>query len=220
MAYSAYDAFESVSEVVNHDSLGGYTSMAELQLDAIHLEPARDDFAATKDIQQPSQAVESAYTWSNQFREALNMPCSSPADRLARARALQATVTSFNKHCATLGSQIVSEMHLPIQDRVIKPADIGGVAGGEKFLAGALVWARRAELLHRTHIVGQGSPHYHKKNCFLFAGEYVQTGSYSSLHATFTACTVATRALAKPRTTSSGVYDNCYKQVKMDLSFL
>ena len=76
--------------------------------------------------------------WNDEFQAALDLPHTVHEDAVARLQALQNLGRDMNNAAQILGTQIVLEMGLPADAKLIKPVDVGGVAGGEKFIAAGL----------------------------------------------------------------------------------
>lgn len=71
----------------------------------------------------------------------------SNAEKLVSvAERLSALVDEFTATASQVGQQIISELHLPREQRTIKPIDAGGIAGGEKSIAKGIFFKLAVDL--------------------------------------------------------------------------
>ena len=85
--------------------------------------------------QAPAAAAPSpGMDWNEQFQRATEMPTGTAAERLTRAVHMYRISKAFTEAARDLAKQIVDELRLPSEQRTIQPVDVGGVAGGEKYI--------------------------------------------------------------------------------------
>ncbi len=72
--------------------------------------------------------------WNEPFQEALEKPSVMPMDAEERVEAINHLADSFVRAATDTFNSIMGELHLPAAERSLKPVDIGGVAGGVKYL--------------------------------------------------------------------------------------
>lgn len=58
----------------------------------------------------------------------------SSADPVTRFEALSCLAEEFREEAKKIGQIIIAELYLSEQQRTIKPAALGGIAGGEKYV--------------------------------------------------------------------------------------
>jgi hypothetical protein len=75
-----------------------------------------------------------AQGWSDRFQSLMELAESSTAHTTVKYRALAALAVDFVECAKTYGRIIISEMFLPPSRRSIHPINIGGTAGGDKYL--------------------------------------------------------------------------------------
>lgn len=73
--------------------------------------------------------------WNDEWAAAQDMPVDTPPQRLARALRLHAISREFESSCEATVRGIVDDLLRPASQRVFRSVDVGGVAGGLKFVA-------------------------------------------------------------------------------------
>mmetsp|Transcript_40667 Transcript_40667/g.127234 ORF Transcript_40667/g.127234 Transcript_40667/m.127234 type:complete len:748 (-) Transcript_40667:432-2675(-) len=73
--------------------------------------------------------------WCRRFREALELPSDSDDELHAKCAAMSSLARDFTCQAETYARIIISERHLPLREKTIRPDEsIGGFAGGQKYL--------------------------------------------------------------------------------------
>lgn len=89
---------------------------------------------------QPSQTLDSlaridpAENWNERFQKLRHVHATSTREMMMRADSFQALANEFEAAARDGAVQIVDARHLPVAEQPIKPLDVGGVAGGTKYL--------------------------------------------------------------------------------------
>ena len=83
---------------------------------------------------QVEEEERSTVKWSSRFVDALKL------EGLEKSRAVASLALDFNHHCFTFGSIILQEFNLPVAEKTIKPSDLGGRAGGVKYIHGGVLF--------------------------------------------------------------------------------
>ena len=78
--------------------------------------------------------------WNGEFQYLYEMPSTTPYEREQREREVSALLNDFSSFSLRVAETIVSEQYLPVSDRSIPPMNIGGIAGGEKFVFGNVLF--------------------------------------------------------------------------------
>lgn len=63
----------------------------------------------------------------------------APFFSLLRFSGIYFYLSDFTYAAKTYGRIIISEIYLPVEEKTIKPATMGGIAGGEKFIASSIL---------------------------------------------------------------------------------
>lgn len=79
--------------------------------------------------------------WNEEFQQALAMP-----DSHAKFVALRNLELDFVYAAQLYGKIIISEMSLPVSLKTIKPSSVGGIAGGEKYIAQGILFKFAVDL--------------------------------------------------------------------------
>lgn len=74
-------------------------------------------------------------TWSQKYRELLEMP-----ECELKFRYLGQLAKDFNYAAQIYASIIINEICIPVENKTIKPVDIGGVAGGTKYIVAGILF--------------------------------------------------------------------------------
>ncbi|EGG13871.1 hypothetical protein DFA_11632 [Cavenderia fasciculata] len=73
--------------------------------------------------------------WNDIFQTLLDLPCSEK-----KYKSLSNIASDFVYCADTFGKIIISELHLPIESKSIKPLDLGGVGGGLKYIVSDIIF--------------------------------------------------------------------------------
>jgi hypothetical protein len=79
--------------------------------------------------------------WNEEFQQALSMP-----DSHAKFVALRNLELDFVYAAQLYGKIIISEMSLPVSLKTLKPSSVGGIAGGEKYIAQGILFKFAVDL--------------------------------------------------------------------------
>jgi len=91
------------------------------------------------------------------------------AESITAAAKLKGVLREFRDVATATASQIVEEMFLPLDERTIRPVDVGGVAGGTKFIHnGCFFKFVETSAIYASYAqVGQASPTSHLQRALL-----------------------------------------------------
>lgn len=73
--------------------------------------------------------------WNTEFQRILEMPNDTPQERLERALRVRKFKGDFEEKAVEHARTIIEEVHLPNLQKSIRSLDVGGQAGGEKYMA-------------------------------------------------------------------------------------
>lgn len=82
---------------------------------------------------------DSLFVWSNRFRRALDL------SGVERSIALSNLAADFSDAVCSYGRVIICEQNLPKEQKSIPPVDMGGHAGGEKYMTGGILFKFAAD---------------------------------------------------------------------------
>lgn len=74
------------------------------------------------------------YYWNEKFQTVLERPTTTPEEAKQRSSDIHGLARLFVDEAVPVVKQIVSEILLPDEDKAIKPVNVGGVAGGDKYM--------------------------------------------------------------------------------------
>lgn len=74
------------------------------------------------------------YYWNEKFQTVLERPTTTPEEAKQRSSDIHSLARLFVDEAVPVVKQIVSEILLPDEDKAIKPVNVGGVAGGDKYM--------------------------------------------------------------------------------------
>lgn len=91
------------------------------------------------DVERASQAdhysvQDPRFRWNEQLQSIVSLPCMTPEESRVRREAIGRLGRRFAREIRPVCEQIVAEMGLPDSEKTIKPANVGGIAGGVKFI--------------------------------------------------------------------------------------
>jgi len=72
--------------------------------------------------------------WNEQFQLLLSWPSETIDQKIEREMKLSEFCDKFNATVRRIGSVIIDETNLPVDQKTYPPIQIGGVAGGQKYL--------------------------------------------------------------------------------------
>lgn len=83
-----------------------------------------------------SEAAALANDWNEAFQSLLERPCTTAHSVKRRQERIDECWRRFADACKPAVRLVVSELHLPASERTLPPANVGGLAGGEKYVVG------------------------------------------------------------------------------------
>eukprot|EP01117_Protostelium_nocturnum_P011778 TRINITY_DN4294_c0_g1_i2.p1 TRINITY_DN4294_c0_g1~~TRINITY_DN4294_c0_g1_i2.p1 ORF type:complete len:1562 (-),score=510.85 TRINITY_DN4294_c0_g1_i2:353-5038(-) len=81
-----------------------------------------------------SKFTENEYYWNEQFQRLIESPVVTPEQIQHREKAVESLTQKFSSLAIPIAKQIVMEMNLKPEERTYKPANVGGIAGGIKYI--------------------------------------------------------------------------------------
>eukprot|EP00753_Platysulcus_tardus_P018257 PLAT6799.1.p1 GENE.PLAT6799.1~~PLAT6799.1.p1 ORF type:complete len:1510 (+),score=553.32 PLAT6799.1:376-4530(+) len=91
------------------------------------------------DAAEPSADGAGTRDWNGEAQDILDaLEGHGSEDDLARTVALGKLMRAFTQTALRVGKTIIREVALPVEEKTIKPADVGGIAGGSKFISGGI----------------------------------------------------------------------------------
>jgi hypothetical protein len=107
----------------------------------------------------PVELVQEMYAWNARFQNALSLP-----DGDVKNSAIAAVALDFNRLAEKFGQMIIEEYFLSVEKKTIKPTDMGGIAGGAKYVhKGILFKIALGDKEHDTHGIYDGSDEFAAK---------------------------------------------------------
>jgi len=76
-----------------------------------------------------------SFSWNERWQALLERPTMTPEEIRQRGEDIHQLTEEFLQVARPIVAKIVEELHLPDDQKTFKPVDVGGVAGGEKFMA-------------------------------------------------------------------------------------
>ncbi len=86
--------------------------------------------------------------WNAMFQETLDLPETSEAQVLHKYERLSSLAHDFVETAQRIGTLIISEAHLPASSKTLLPVNIGGEAGGEKWLSMGILFKFAVDWKH------------------------------------------------------------------------
>lgn len=136
-----------------------------------------------------------SFSWNERWQALLERPTMTPEEIKQRGDDINQLTEEFLHVARPIVTRIVEELHLPDEEKTFKPVDVGGVAGGEKFIAKQLflkyardniklrlyngdAWAQKAaihELKSLNALIGCNIPnlHFPLMACLSCYGHYI-----------------------------------------------
>lgn len=131
--YSPYSPYEDVDSGEPAE-LG--TTAASGAAEAPEAPPAADAGKGEKPrAGGPRQLTQKGADSNEWLRRLQERPCTSESEAREASMALGKMARSFINYATTVTTVLSCERGVPEEDRLIKPLDVGGVAGGSKYLA-------------------------------------------------------------------------------------
>lgn len=97
------------------------------------------DFTFRK-VEKESQKGLEPYEWQRRYISAMDMPIDTPSMALERARVIQKIQSEFTETAASVVKLIVHESCFPENMRTIHTANVGGIAGGDKYISKGIIF--------------------------------------------------------------------------------
>lgn len=136
-----------------------------------------------------------SFSWNERWQALLERPTMTPEEIRQRGEDIHQLTEEFLHVARPIVMRIVEELHLPDEQKTFKPVDVGGIAGGEKFMAKQLflkyardniklrlyngdAWAQKAaihELKSLNALIGCNIPnlHFPLMACLSCYGHYI-----------------------------------------------
>ena len=73
--------------------------------------------------------------WNDEYQHLVEQEVSSSGELFAKYAGINALLDQFLETAKRQGETIISEVNLPVEQKSIRPVDVGGVAGGLKFFS-------------------------------------------------------------------------------------
>ncbi|GAM25978.1 hypothetical protein SAMD00019534_091530 [Acytostelium subglobosum LB1] len=135
LKYSTYSSYSQMSS--NDSEAGSYSSYTQHQLNYGYQKTLTDDESGSskeslereKNLLKSREAKDNGRNWNGEFQDILKLPAST-----AKFDELTFMAMDFVKTAETYGNIIIKEMFMPNHLKTIKPINIGGVAGGAKYI--------------------------------------------------------------------------------------
>jgi hypothetical protein len=83
---------------------------------------------------KPDEIPSHGRDWNVEFQALMSLPSATPEDIIARERGILVFYDEFITSVKRIASIIVSEVALPPASKSIRPLNVGGIAGGMKFI--------------------------------------------------------------------------------------
>eukprot|EP01122_Echinamoeba_exundans_P010551 TRINITY_DN3977_c0_g2_i1.p1 TRINITY_DN3977_c0_g2~~TRINITY_DN3977_c0_g2_i1.p1 ORF type:complete len:2020 (-),score=323.99 TRINITY_DN3977_c0_g2_i1:241-6300(-) len=96
--------------------------------------PGTDNPTGTAVVPKTDELPTQGRDWNAEFQTLLSLPSATPDDVIARERGILVFYEEFVASVKRIASVIVSEVALPPAAKSIKPLNVGGIAGGMKFI--------------------------------------------------------------------------------------
>ncbi|KAL6041995.1 Histidine kinase A [Balamuthia mandrillaris] len=118
-------------EAVLHRILEDYTSSED---DVDDHDKNINHTRRNKKQQQQNAAVVLSSAWNERFQVLLERPTTTPEEARQRRKDIEALVAEFVESAKPVVQRIVEELCLEAHRKTIAPVDVGGIAGGDKFI--------------------------------------------------------------------------------------
>ena len=154
--------------------------------------------------------------WNAQFQSLFDDPAATPIDRQYRTERLNNLIASFKSHALKIAQVIVAEMHLKPARKQVRPMNVGGIMGGEKYIHSNILF-KFASLSEKTQDMFQHDEQLAQKSAAneIRAMNNIIDTNVAHLHITLTAmfyihgrCVIAT-ALAPLKGQETLAYGSC-----------
>jgi hypothetical protein len=135
----------------SEESSGGYS---------MHATPVGDSSKPSLTPKASSDLFARFY-WNERLQVLLQRPVFTPEDSRQRNAEVKQLLDRFIVAATPVVETIVKELRLPVADKTIKPIDVGGIAGGTKFIHNNLFIKIAEE--SQSHLYGD--THFSQKAC-------------------------------------------------------
>lgn len=78
--------------------------------------------------------------WNEYYQRLYDRTCATNHERQQRRQSMAKLLQDFQSYIEAVSSMLVEQLALPANQRVIKPTQLGGHAGGEKFVHGHVLF--------------------------------------------------------------------------------
>lgn len=97
--------------------------------------PEKKNDAEQQQTAKPSDAdILARFYWNERLQMLLERPAFSSQEDLQRQEDIRELLERFVRAATPVVETIVEEAHLPVAEKTIRPIDVGGIAGGTKFI--------------------------------------------------------------------------------------
>ena len=117
---------------------------SRLQATAASAAPASAAATPLSSIVRVGQLID----WNAMFQETLDLPETNEAQVLHKYERLSSLAHDFVETAQRIGTLIISEAHLPVSAKTLLPVNIGGEAGGEKWLSMGILFKFAVDWKH------------------------------------------------------------------------
>jgi hypothetical protein len=93
-------------------------------------------------------ASENNRDWNNEFQILISLPTQSTLERLDRAKQIQLFVQEFTSEVSKIGKVIINEVGKATLNKTYPPVNVGGIAGGEKYLVNNIFFKFALDIYH------------------------------------------------------------------------
>lgn len=91
-------------------------------------------------VRKQKESTPKSHEWQERYIEAINMSTDTPNEALERARVIHNVQTQFIETAGNIVKVIVNESHLPNEEKTIAVANVGGIAGGDKYIKNGIMF--------------------------------------------------------------------------------
>ena len=117
------------------------------------------------DTSPPSPIPRSVdFDWNAAYQKLYDLPTVDPIELKQRENQLRDLVSSFNQFALLISMVLVHEFHLPPDKKQIKPINVGGVMGGEKFIYNSIFFKFASLSSDKTRAMFQGQEELAQKS--------------------------------------------------------
>lgn len=106
----------------------------EAIFDALPEHSLQDFQASEAEVEPSAPAPSTARNWNEEFAVAQGLPEQTFSQLRVKYQQISSIIGEFLDAVREYGRIIIAEVSLPAEEKTIKPVNVGGVAGGSKFL--------------------------------------------------------------------------------------